>query len=67
MWKPLMHQISLFAGSAAAAIFMVSQLPMLIKAHRTKNLTSYSLTATACAELVNITHVDQSAITADGY
>ena len=38
-----MTELALFAGSAAAAIFATSQLPMLIKAGRTKNLASYSL------------------------
>jgi len=34
--------IALVAGSIATAIFMLSQLPMLIKAGRTKDLGSYS-------------------------
>jgi hypothetical protein len=34
--------IALVAGSVATAIFMLSQLPMLIKAGRTKDLASYS-------------------------
>jgi len=49
-----MHQFALFAGSAAAAIFMISQLPMLIKARRTKNLTSYSFTNIGLANLGNV-------------
>jgi uncharacterized protein with PQ loop repeat len=34
--------IALVAGSVATAIFMLSQLPMLIKAGRTKDLASFS-------------------------
>lgn len=49
-----MHQFALFAGSAAAAIFMISQLPMLIKARRTKDLTSYSFTNIGLANLGNL-------------
>jgi hypothetical protein len=35
--------IAVLAGSASTVIFVVSTLPMLIKAGRTKDLTSYSL------------------------
>jgi uncharacterized protein with PQ loop repeat len=49
-----MHKLALFAGSAAAAIFMISQLPMLIKACRTKNLTSYSFANIGLANLGNM-------------
>ena len=49
-----MHQVALFAGSAAAAIFMISQLPMLIKARRTRDLTSYSFTNIGLANLGNV-------------
>ena len=49
-----MHQFALFAGSAAAAIFMISQLPMLIKARRTKDLTSYSFTNIGLANVGNV-------------
>jgi uncharacterized protein with PQ loop repeat len=48
-----MHQFALFAGSAAAAIFIISQLPMLIKARRTKNLTSYSFANIGLANVGN--------------
>ena len=48
-----MHQFALFAGSAAAAIFILSQLPMLIKARRTKNLTSYSFANIGLANVGN--------------
>jgi hypothetical protein len=49
-----MHQLALFAGSAAAAIFVISQLPMLIKACRTKDLASYSLANIGLANLGNV-------------
>ncbi len=49
-----MHQFALFAGSAAAAIFMISQLPMLIKARRTRDLTSYSFTNIGLANVGNV-------------
>jgi uncharacterized protein with PQ loop repeat len=48
-----MPEFALFAGSAAAAIFMIAQLPMLIKAGRTKNLTSYSFANIGLANLGN--------------
>ncbi|HEU5484918.1 MAG TPA: PQ-loop repeat-containing protein [Microlunatus sp.] len=49
-----MHELALFAGSAAVAIFMISQLPMLIKACRTKDLTSYSFANIGLANLGNV-------------
>lgn len=49
-----MHELALFAGSAAATIFVISQLPMLIKACRTKDLTSYSFANIGLANLGNV-------------
>jgi uncharacterized protein with PQ loop repeat len=49
-----MHELALFAGSAAAAIFMIAQLPMLIKAGRTRNLASYSFANIALANVGNL-------------
>jgi uncharacterized protein with PQ loop repeat len=49
-----MHELALLAGSAAAAIFMIAQLPMLIKACRTKNLASYSFANIGLANLGNL-------------
>lgn len=49
-----MHQLAVAAGTAAAALFMISQLPMLIKAGRTKDLASYSLANLALANLGNV-------------
>jgi uncharacterized protein with PQ loop repeat len=49
-----MKELALLAGSVAAAIFMISQLPMLIKAGRTKNLRSYSFGNIALANVGNV-------------
>jgi hypothetical protein len=49
-----MHELALFAGSVAAAIFMLSQLPMLAKACRTRDLTSYSFANIGLANLGNL-------------
>jgi uncharacterized protein with PQ loop repeat len=49
-----MHDFALFAGSAAAAIFMIGQLPMLIKACRTRNLASYSFANIGLANVGNL-------------
>ena len=49
-----MYDLAWLAGSAAAAIFMISQLPMLIKACRTKNLASYSFANIGLANLGNL-------------
>ena len=49
-----MHELALVAGTAAAAIFMISQLPMLIKARRTKDLASYSFANIGLANVGNV-------------
>jgi uncharacterized protein with PQ loop repeat len=49
-----MRELALLAGSAAAAIFVISQLPMLVKAARTKDLTSYSLANVGLANVGNV-------------
>jgi uncharacterized protein with PQ loop repeat len=49
-----MHELALVAGTAAAAIFMISQLPMLIKARRTKDLASYSIANIGLANVGNV-------------
>jgi uncharacterized protein with PQ loop repeat len=49
-----MHELALAAGTAAAAIFMISQLPMLIKARRTKDLASYSIANIGLANVGNV-------------
>jgi len=48
------RELALLAGSAAAAIFVLSQLPMLIKACRTKDLSSYSLANIGLANCGNV-------------
>jgi uncharacterized protein with PQ loop repeat len=37
------HSLSMLAGFASSTIFISSNLPMLFKAFKTKNLNSYSL------------------------
>ncbi len=37
------HPLSMLAGFASSTIFISSNLPMLFKAFKTKNLSSYSL------------------------
>jgi uncharacterized protein with PQ loop repeat len=49
-----MHELALLAGSVAAALFMLSQLPMLAKACRTRDLTSYSFANIGLANLGNL-------------
>jgi hypothetical protein len=36
------HSLQVLAGFASSAIFVTSNLPMLFKAYKTKNLKSYS-------------------------
>ena len=48
-----MNEPALFAGSAATAIFVIGQLPMLIKAARTKDLSSYSFANIGLANVGN--------------
>jgi hypothetical protein len=44
------------AGLASTVIFAVSTLPMLVKAHRSRNLTSYSLGNIVLANVGNAVH-----------
>ena len=37
------HSLSILAGFASSTIFIISNLPMLFKAFKTKDLSSYSL------------------------
>lgn len=48
-----MNDLALFAGTGATAIFVISQLPMLIKAARTRDLSSYSFANIGLANLGN--------------
>jgi uncharacterized protein with PQ loop repeat len=46
--------LPLLAGSVSTAIFVVSTLPMLLKARRTKDLASYSLGNIVLANVGNL-------------
>lgn len=50
------NDLPLIAGSASTLIFVASYLPMLVKAVRTKDLTSYSPTILLLANLGNAVH-----------
>jgi hypothetical protein len=46
--------IPVAAGSLATAVFAASTLPMLVKAHRTKDVRSYSLGNIALGNVGNV-------------
>jgi hypothetical protein len=48
--------VPILAGSVSTAIFIASTLPMLLKAGRTKDLTSYSLGNIVLANIGNLTY-----------
>ncbi len=48
--------IAVIAGSLSTSIFVASQLPMLVKAARTKDLRSYSLGQIVLANVGNLIH-----------
>ena len=48
--------LSVLAGSVSTTLFVVSTLPMLIKAARTKDLGSYSVGNLVLANLGNLAH-----------
>jgi hypothetical protein len=48
--------VPMLAGSVSTAIFIASTLPMLVKAGRTKDLTSYSLGNIVLANIGNLTY-----------
>jgi hypothetical protein len=48
--------VPVLAGSISTAIFIASTLPMLLKAARTKDLTSYSLGNIVLANIGNLTY-----------
>jgi hypothetical protein len=48
--------IPMLAGAASTVIFAASTLPMLVKAARTKDLSSYSLGNIALSNLGNLIH-----------
>jgi hypothetical protein len=48
--------VPVLAGLASTVIFAGSTVPMLVKAHRSRNLSSYSLGNIALANLGNVVH-----------
>ncbi len=48
--------LPMLAGTVSTVIFVVSTLPMLVKAARTKDLSSYSLGNIALANIGNAIH-----------
>ena len=48
------HDLPLIAGSASTVIFVTSYMPMLVKAVRTKDLSSYSPTQLVLANVGNV-------------
>lgn len=48
--------VSILAGAVSTALFAISNLPMLVKAVRTKDLSSYSLGSIALINLANAVH-----------
>ena len=51
-----MSSVPILAGVASTVIFAASTLPMLAKAHRTRDLSSYSLGNMLLANLGNAVH-----------
>ncbi len=56
--NPMMtsNDLPVLAGATSTAIFMISYLPMLLKAARTKDLASYSPTQLALTNLANVVY-----------
>jgi uncharacterized protein with PQ loop repeat len=50
------HELALLAGSISTITFAASNIPMLIKVWRTKDLRSYSLAYIALSNLGNLVH-----------
>lgn len=48
--------VTIVAGAVSTVLFGISNLPMLIKAVRTKDLSSYSLGSIALINLANAVH-----------
>ncbi|KHL10552.1 hypothetical protein CLV56_1955 [Mumia flava] len=51
-----LHSAGVLAGAVSAMLFVVSYLPMLVKAARTRDLHSYSLGQLMVANLGNLVH-----------
>lgn len=50
------QQLALLAGMVSTSIFTISQIPMLVRAFRTKDLRSYSVANLGLANLGNMIH-----------
>jgi uncharacterized protein with PQ loop repeat len=50
------HHVAVLAGTVSTVMFVVSYLPMLVKAFTTKDLASYSLGNLALATVGNAVH-----------
>jgi hypothetical protein len=50
------HELPLLAGTVSTTLFVVSYLPMLVKAFRTRDLESYSLSNLLLANVGNGVH-----------
>lgn len=48
--------LPVLAGTVSTVLFVVSYLPMLVKAFRTKDMASYSLGSLLIANLGNVVH-----------
>lgn len=51
-----LHAAGVLAGTVSTVLFVVSYLPMLTKAARTRDLTSYSVGNLALANVGNVVH-----------
>jgi hypothetical protein len=51
-----LQTLQVFAGFTSTVMFVTSNLPMLLKAYKTKNLKSYSLGHIALSNLGNLIH-----------
>lgn len=50
------HSLALLAGTLSTLMFVSSNFPMLVKAFRTQDLRSYSLTHIALSNVGNLIH-----------
>ena len=50
------HDMQIIAGMLSSFIFMIGTLPMLIKAFRTKDLRSYSVSHLVMSNIGNVVH-----------
>jgi uncharacterized protein with PQ loop repeat len=50
------HDLPIVAGTLSTSLFVVSYLPMLVKAFRTRDLRSYSVSNLVIANVGNVVH-----------